>query len=161
MAQTHRYKRFWPTGCPFSRILGDSSLCVPTGRGSKMVQNRSKMTFSKNDTRPFGVSLEVFLAHYEEPLSCFDLRRVVMFHNVHFQHCMPFKRRPMGSNGVVPKREEHSPFSSVLIPRPHWSPPLPIHGAWVGWVGSLGWVVCQANPKRAKGHAWHVGIHFA
>ena len=38
-----------------------------------------KMTFSKNG--PFGVSLEVFLARSEAPLSCFGLRRVVCFTN--------------------------------------------------------------------------------
>ena len=42
-----------------------------------MVKHGSKMTFSKNDTGPFGVSLEVFLARSEAPLSRFDLRRVV------------------------------------------------------------------------------------
>ena len=35
---------------------------------------------------------------------------------VHFEQCMPFKRRPMGSKGVVPKGENQTPFSSVLIP---------------------------------------------
>ena len=38
-----------------------------------------KMTFSKNDTEPFGVSVEVFLARSEDSLSRFDLRRVVWF----------------------------------------------------------------------------------
>ena len=38
-----------------------------------------KTTFSKNDTGPFGVSLEVFLARSEASLSRFDLRRVVCF----------------------------------------------------------------------------------
>ena len=66
------------------------------------------MTFSKSDAAPFVVSLEVFLARSEAILSHFDLRRVVCFtygHNVHFKQCMPFKRRSMGPNGVLPKRE--------------------------------------------------------
>ena len=33
--------------------------------------------FSENDTGPFGVSLKVFLARCEAPLSCFDLLHVV------------------------------------------------------------------------------------
>ena len=33
MAQTHHYKRFLPTGCPFSRILADFGLCVSTEKG--------------------------------------------------------------------------------------------------------------------------------
>ena len=44
-----------------------------------MLKNGSKMTFSENDTGPLGVSLEVFLARSESPLSRFDLRRVVRF----------------------------------------------------------------------------------
>ena len=105
-------KRFLPTGCPFSRILGDSGLCVSAEKGTKMVQNGSKTNFSKNDTGPFGVSLEVFSADSEAPLSRFDLR---LTHNVNFTQCMPFKRRLMGSNGVVPKGEKHTPFSPALI----------------------------------------------
>ena len=42
MAQTHRYKRSLPTGCPFSRIRGDFGLCRSTEKGSRMVENRSK-----------------------------------------------------------------------------------------------------------------------
>ena len=74
-AQTHRYKRVLPTGCPFSRILGDFGLCASTKKGGEMVE----MTFSKNDTGPFGVSLEVFVARSEAPSSRFDLRRGVCF----------------------------------------------------------------------------------
>ena len=72
MAQKHRYKRVLPTECPFSRILGDFGLCVSTKKGSKRAQNGSKMTFSKNDTGPFGVFVEVFSARSEPfgPPSC-------------------------------------------------------------------------------------------
>ena len=42
-----------------------------------MVKNGSHMNFSKNDTGPFGVCLEVFLARSEALLSRFDLRRVL------------------------------------------------------------------------------------
>ena len=49
----------------------------PPKRGPKWSKNGSKMTFPKNDTGPFGVSLEVFLARSEASLSCFDLRRAV------------------------------------------------------------------------------------
>ena len=48
-------------------------------KGVKMVKNGSKMTFSKTDTGPFGVSLELFLARSEASLSRFDLLRVVCF----------------------------------------------------------------------------------
>ena len=39
MAQTNRYKRFFPTGCPFSHILEDFGLCVSSDKGSKIVKN--------------------------------------------------------------------------------------------------------------------------
>ena len=48
--------------------------CVST-EGSKVVENGSKMAFSKNDNGPFGVSL----ACSEAPLGRFDLCRVVCF----------------------------------------------------------------------------------
>ena len=78
----------------------------------------TKMTFSKNNTGPFEVSLEVFLARSEALWRRFDLHRVVCFtyaHNVHCKQCVPFKRRSMGLNGVPSKREKHPPFSSVLM----------------------------------------------
>ena len=117
--QTHRYERFLPTACPGSRILGDVGLCVSTKKGSRSCQQWVKKTFlSKNDTGPFGVSSEVFGARSEAPLSRFDLHRVdvSLTHSVHVTQCMPFKRRSMGSNGVVRKGEKHIPFSSPLIP---------------------------------------------
>ena len=77
MAQMHRYKRLLPTGCLFSRIVEDFG--VSAEKGSKMVKTGSKMTFSRNDTGPFGVSLEVFLARSEAPLGRFDLSCVVCF----------------------------------------------------------------------------------
>ena len=48
-------------------------------KGGKNGPKWVKMTFSKKDTGPFGVSLEVFLARSQAPLSCFDLPRVVCF----------------------------------------------------------------------------------
>ena len=76
----HRYKSvFCPLGARLAAFLGDFGLCVSTKKGSKMVQNGSKMTFSKSDTAPFGVFLEVFLARSEAPLSRLDLRCVVCF----------------------------------------------------------------------------------
>ena len=70
---------FCPPGARLAAFWGDFGLCVCTEKGSKMVKNGLKMTFSKNDTGPFGVSLEVFLARSEAPLSRFDLRCVVCF----------------------------------------------------------------------------------
>ena len=53
---------------------------VPVHRkGVRNGQQGLIMTFSENDTGPFGVSLEVFSAPSEALLSRFDLRRVVRF----------------------------------------------------------------------------------
>ena len=76
MAQTHRYKRVLPSGCPSSRILRDFDSVRVHRKG---VKSGSQMTHSKNDTGPFGVSLAVFSARSEAPLSRFVLRRVVCF----------------------------------------------------------------------------------
>ena len=77
------------------------------------------MTFSKNDTGPFGVPLEVVLAHSEASLSRFDLRRVVWFTYPQwaFQTVRALQKEVNGVKWCVPKGEKHTPFSSVLIPR--------------------------------------------
>ena len=70
----------------------------------------------KTDTGPFGMSLEVFLARSEAPVPCFDLRQVVCFaYQCAFQTVHALEKKV---DGVLPKGEKHTPFSSVLIPRP-------------------------------------------
>ena len=79
----------------------------------KGIKNGQKWV--KNDfLQPFGVSLEVFLARSEAPLSRFDFRRVVSFTYPQraFQTMHALQKGP---NGVVPKREKPTPFSSVLV----------------------------------------------
>ena len=63
--------------------------------------------------------MEVFLARPEALLGRSDLRRAARSADprwaLHTTH-MPLKRRSMGSDGAVPKGENHTPFSPVLIP---------------------------------------------
>ena len=66
---------FCPPGARLAALWGILACACPPKRGQKWVKN----DFLKNDNGPFGVSLEVFLARFEAPLSRFDLRRVVCF----------------------------------------------------------------------------------
>ena len=70
------------------------------------------MTFSKNDTGPFGVSLEVFLARSEAPLSRFDLRRVVCFTypQCAFQTMHALQKEVSGVKWCCTKRRETHPL---------------------------------------------------
>ena len=108
MAQTHRYKRFLAAGCLFSHIL-------PVLVHQKGVQNGSKwvkMAFFTNDTGPFGVSLEVFLARSEASLSRFDLHSVVWFTypQCAFQTKHALQKEVNGVEWCCPKRREPHPL---------------------------------------------------
>ena len=83
------------------------------GRAPRQKGSRNKMACSKNDTGPFGASLEVVVACAEALVGHRDLRRVVRFthaHDVRSKRCVPFKGRSVGSNGVLLKRENTSPL---------------------------------------------------
>ena len=77
-----------------------------------MLKHGSKMTLSKNDTGSFGVSLEVFLACSEAPLSRFDLRRVVCFTypQCAFQTMHALQKEVNGVEWCCTKRRETHPL---------------------------------------------------
>ena len=70
------------------------------------------MTFSKNDTGPLEVSLGVFLARSEAPLSRFDLRRVVCFTypQCAFQRMHAVQKEVNGVKLCCTKRRETHPL---------------------------------------------------
>ena len=110
------------TPSAWAKRTATSGFCPPGAhsaafRGlSKLVKNGSKMGFSKNDTGPFGVSLEVFSARSGASVGRFDLRRVVWFTypQCALQTMHALQKEVNGVKWCCTKRRE-TPFSSVLI----------------------------------------------
>ena len=76
-----------------------------------------KMRFSKNDTGPFGVYSEVFLARFEAFPSCFDLRGVVWFtyaHTVALQTMHALQKEASGVKQCFTKKSQTHPLQLGL-----------------------------------------------
>ena len=89
-----------------------ASVGWPVHVRQKGVQNGSKISFSKNDTGLFGVSLDVLLARSEAPLNRYDPHRVGCFTypQCAFQTMYALQKEVNGVKWCCTKRRETHPL---------------------------------------------------